>query len=342
MALKERLNTDVSLRPILAQFVPLQLDTDKPEFQTWARQFPPKGNGIPMIFIVRADGEVLHNESGAPAGPALPQLLSEMRKKAGSAITEKQAEQLAAAAEAASKALAAGDTAAAVSAIGKNAGLVSYAEAAVALNKVVEQLTETAKATIAKADEQLSNEGQDLDGALALLEVERVFKSLPDVVKQAREVKTKHSKQKRSLFTQAGFFDKARDYEAQKQADKAVRQYKTTLDKYPNSKIAQYAQARIDELGAKGADLAATSKPAGAKPQASEVGKPPAIDPAVKPAGGASSAEGAKTALSFLKLARTFATSRPDKAKEYAQKAISAAPNSAEAREARDLLKILQ
>ena len=87
----KRFREDLQLAPIVAQFVPLKLDTRTPEWQTWARQHPHDGNAIPIVYVVRADGETLYAKTGAPQGDDLPRLLLAQLGVAGKAITPAQA-----------------------------------------------------------------------------------------------------------------------------------------------------------------------------------------------------------------------------------------------------------
>lgn len=79
----QRLTTEPALQPLLAQFVPLELKVDDPEFALWRSRYKPTGNGIPMIFIVAADGREIYNRSGAPAGDGLPGLLTTAIQQTG-------------------------------------------------------------------------------------------------------------------------------------------------------------------------------------------------------------------------------------------------------------------
>lgn len=59
----------------MSQFVALEVNKENAEYRQWARMFPPKGEGIPMIYIVSAQGQEFVNQSGAPVGEALNELL---------------------------------------------------------------------------------------------------------------------------------------------------------------------------------------------------------------------------------------------------------------------------
>lgn len=58
-----------------SRYIPLEVKAGTPEFQQWAKLFPPTGNGVPMIWIVTAQGKELYNKSGAPAGDGVARLL---------------------------------------------------------------------------------------------------------------------------------------------------------------------------------------------------------------------------------------------------------------------------
>ncbi len=87
----KRFREDLQLAPIVAQFVPLKWDTRTPEWQAWARQHPHDGNAIPIVYVVRADGETLYAKTGAPQGDDLPRLLVAQLGLAGKSITPAQA-----------------------------------------------------------------------------------------------------------------------------------------------------------------------------------------------------------------------------------------------------------
>jgi hypothetical protein len=55
VALLNRLNSDSSLAPLVAQFVPLKISTEREEWQQWARRYQAEGAAIPKIYIVGAD-----------------------------------------------------------------------------------------------------------------------------------------------------------------------------------------------------------------------------------------------------------------------------------------------
>jgi hypothetical protein len=249
VALKDRLQSDQSLQPLLAQFVPLEIDVTTSVWQTWAQKFPPEANAIPIIYVIRADGEVLYSKSGAPQGDALPQLLGGLRGQAGEALTAKQAEKLAQALAAAKAALEAGDVGKAVALMAPSAKIESYAQPAIEARALVDKLTEEAKAAVEEAAGQLDSEDDALVGAVALARLARVYKKLPAILKQVVTVKKEHNDPAlKPLFTQAGLIDKAVAYVEQGQKEKAIRAFQAVATKYPDTPAATLALARVDEL----------------------------------------------------------------------------------------------
>jgi hypothetical protein len=55
-ALLQRLSTDTTIAPLVTQFVPLKVDTDGDGWGEWATKYRHEGNGIPILFVIRADG----------------------------------------------------------------------------------------------------------------------------------------------------------------------------------------------------------------------------------------------------------------------------------------------
>ena len=78
------METDKSLAVFAGQFVPLKLTTDGgADFGKWRRKYPVKGAGIPIVYVVRADGKLLYGQVGAPAGASLQQVLYTALRQSG-------------------------------------------------------------------------------------------------------------------------------------------------------------------------------------------------------------------------------------------------------------------
>ena len=67
----------------MAQYVPLKVETEGEDWQTWSKKYRATGNEIPLVFVIRADGEQLYGQSGAITGEALPEFMKRYLKEAG-------------------------------------------------------------------------------------------------------------------------------------------------------------------------------------------------------------------------------------------------------------------
>ncbi len=75
----------------MAQFVPIKLDVASDDYRTWNREHPSEGNGIPKVYIVRADGETLYAKPGGLSVEQLGQLLSTALVDGGRVLSAKEA-----------------------------------------------------------------------------------------------------------------------------------------------------------------------------------------------------------------------------------------------------------
>ena len=315
--MQERLTTDLSLQPLLTQFVSIHIDTTREEWQKWEQRFPSKSEGIPIVYVVRADGESLYAKSGSLPGPALPQVLNETLSKAGKQFGDQQLKKISDGVAKATKAYEQGNVADAVLAVARFAGSGSYAEAAVAADALVEKLGDEAKQRIEQADKKLQQESTALAGAIELVAVGRLYKKLSGITKAVKETSAKYTATSRERFAQATLIDQAKAYEEQRQPAKAAAVYGQVIEKYAGSEAAELAQQQVDAIG-------------------------PAATSAAKREGGAQpGSDSLKKAASLLKMAQVFAKGKPNKARQYAEQIIELAPDSQQAEEARALIKSL-
>lgn len=255
MALLERLNTDRSIAPLVAQFVPLKIETDGDHWQTWARKYSHEGSSIPIIFVVRADGEKMYGKSGS-MGAGLPQFLSAQLRSAGRILSAAQLAQVQTAVDEAKKSLEAGDTLAAVKRLdglkklSPTGKLGSYAAAAIAAEQLMAQLTEEGKAALAAAKEQLTGNDK-FAGTLGILSANRIYGTLPALKKDLgaaeRSLRTHASAE---VLSQAEALDKALALVPTKNGKKAAAEALAKVAaRFPDTPAAELAQAKIAELG---------------------------------------------------------------------------------------------
>ena len=76
----KRLTTESSLKPLVAQFVPIKIDVASDDYKIWRRDHKPEKGAIPQMYIIRADGEELYNKVGGLPADQLQQVLSSALK----------------------------------------------------------------------------------------------------------------------------------------------------------------------------------------------------------------------------------------------------------------------
>lgn len=332
----DRLNSDRSIRPYVVQFVPLKVETQGEVWSRWVSKYPFQGSSIPIIYIIRADGEMLYGQSGALDGDSLTQLMVGVMPKAGRVFNDKEYALLKQSVDAARAAVAdkqfdeAVKQLSSLAKLGTLGELGSYAKLAREADEMATELTARGKEQLAAAQGKLADKEAAFDGALLLAETVRVFgRWTPlkdDLTAVARDVKKDEALAE--LFAQAQDYDRAMVYCAMPTGrSRAESTLRMVVQRYPDSPVAQRAQKKLEELGASpeptSPGAAATAS------RSSAVGAPPAK-------------EDLKKAASYLRMARVFAENSPEKAIEYAQKAIDVAPGSSEADEARTLLESLR
>ena len=255
MALMERLNTDRSLAPLVAQFVPLKIETDGDQWGPWARKYSHEGNGIPIIFVVRADGEKLYGKSGS-LGDELPRFLAAHLANAGKMFTPAQLAQIQSAVDDAQQAVKEQDPFTAVKRLdslkklGTTGKLGSYAAAAASADQLVAQLTADGKAALASAQEQLSGDDK-FAGALGILSANRIYGALPELKKELATAERELRKDGalKEIVAQAEAVDKAAALASTKSGKKAAAEALAKVAaKYPGTPAADTAQKKIAEL----------------------------------------------------------------------------------------------
>lgn len=147
----------------MAQVVPIKIDTSSSDWQEWAQQHKAEGNGIPIVYVVRADGETLYAKSGTLTNEQLIQLMAAARNDAGMVLNEKDAQTLVEVTRRFTDFKDAGDLKSAIKTLRKakrylnKAGLVnSYAQVALSLNQEIRGLNENAIKSINRVSQSLT------------------------------------------------------------------------------------------------------------------------------------------------------------------------------------------
>lgn len=332
MALKERLKTERALQPILAQFVPLILESGSVESAEWRRQFTDNSMFIPIMHVVRADGQQLFGDV-APQGDQLQPFLIQHLKQSGTPMPAAQLEQMKRALALAQEAEQAGNVPGAIDQLARFSGSGSFAEPAVQLEEMVTRLSEQARSDVREAEKKArsSDEQQAIEGAVLLTELARTYGRLPELGKELSLTLAdlKRDRATREVMSQAALIDAGKQAQEKSQARQAAEKYQTVIARYPGTPAAALAQSRISELEASVGQAVVSTVAMATSTEA----QPAAPD--------ASSPTDEKKAASYLRMARVFAASNKAKAREYLQKLLDEQPESTLVGEARTLMQQL-
>ena len=180
--IKEELTSRTPAAKLAENFVVLLMDTDlTPSWPLWERRFEMEGGGVPKVWAVRADGEVLYAKPGKPRD--MVDFLERRLKVSGKAYAGAELAKLQRDLRGL-KRLARRDRAAYVRLVTDYAATESYAAPAVRIAAAAGGLASDAEQELAAAAETLADPEADaddrLDAAAALLELAAVFEPLPE------------------------------------------------------------------------------------------------------------------------------------------------------------------
>jgi tetratricopeptide (TPR) repeat protein len=312
-----RLLASLDREPLAAQFVPVKIETGSNEqWRAWSRKYKHEGDAIPIVYVVRADGEQLYGHSGMP--PALPAFLALHLRNAGRMLSPADLAELAEDAAAAQKLAEDGEIDEACALVSRKADSGSFAEAALAIDKLAAELSEQGQQALSAAEQKLEKPETAFDGALEFARVDRVYGDLEPVEQALRSLRAKYRKERviRDLLDQAEWIEKAQAFEADEDFKRALATYRIAQSRFPETRAAELAIERIKKLEADGVVADSPAQPEGSDPAHDE-----------------------ERAAAQLRLARIILKRSPEKADEYLQKVIDLAPESAAAAEARKLMK---
>lgn len=329
--------------------MPLKVDTDGPAWPQWSMKYHHEGQAIPIIWIIRGDGTQLYGKSGSLGGELGPFMLQYL-SQAGRILSEGQLAQLSDTAENVKKAITANDMSSAihklatVQKIGTPGKIGSYAEPARQVDELALKLTEQGKAELDKVKKMLAAPDTAFEGGIRLLNLKKSYLTLPtlkvEILSALREAAAnpaaKDAVEQANLWQHAESYAKSREHAA---SAAALRQI---VMRWPDSAVARRANEALQKLGSSATDPATQSAAAEKTPALAGGSPAEAQAGSEKPAAGGGSVVAHKKAVSALRMAKFFAKSHPEKARQYAQAVIDTSPDSDEAQEARELLDQLK
>jgi hypothetical protein len=254
--LLHRLQTDQSLARYAGWFVPLKIETKGEEWSKWCSKYKHEGSSIPIVFVVRADGQQLFGKSGSLPEAQLHQMIMYVLRQAGTVYSDQQLGLITTSLGRSKQAVESDDLQGAVRELGKISqlgtlgSLGSYAEIAQEADSFAQELIERGRSALAAAKEKLSQEETRLDGALGLMEVRRVYLPLTPLKEEILAVfnETRTKEDLRDTMKQAEQLDLARDLLSKPAGSRrALTALRRVVEQYPGTPAASLATAWLRE-----------------------------------------------------------------------------------------------
>ncbi len=263
MALLDRLENDRSLARFAGQFVPLKVVTDNnPDWGKWSRMYSVEGNGIPRLYVVRADGEMLYGAVGSLPGDQLPKMMLAALQQSGRSFNDIEATLVDNATNSAKTLLEEGDTLAAslalseITSLGSPDDLGSYAKPAIAAGELYEQLVSAIEQQVDASQARLSAglEASDaLKELIGICEAEASYELFPKLKGRSGSVTRDLKKQAEytELLAQADSLVKARLFAKSsnpKFRSRAAGAYTTVIRRFPGTAVDELARKELELL----------------------------------------------------------------------------------------------
>ena len=216
--LEKRLVSDRNLAPLVAQFVPLKVDVSSPDWRTLSSQYPVAGNTIPVVYVLRADGQQIFGARKALSGDELPRMLRAARGQAGGILNPQQQSVVGSAVRAASVAFSQDQVAETVKALlpvaklGPLGQIRCYAKSVVEANALATKLVARGKLELAQIEKSLAKQQDPCPPLLALVTAERAYRPLNVLNREIGSALRDASREPelKPVLAQARAIDKAR------------------------------------------------------------------------------------------------------------------------------------
>lgn len=264
--MKQRLNADRQLQPLLARFVPHTVQmTKQAEMQELANKFRLQQLAAPMLVIASADGKLLDVALGVPEGDALPKFIAAGLaksqdakqigndktsddktdgKKPGSKTDDNPTENnVAADARRARQLVQQKKHPEAIALV-----LPHLDSNNRTIRAVVSSLNSSAGRMLNNALRRLKKQGSEqFKGALEIVRLRRIYGELPQL---SERLDAAHEKLQATdgLLEQVVAVDRGRAAEEAGNQPEAITAYRQVVEQYPDSLAAKACQSRLKQL----------------------------------------------------------------------------------------------
>lgn len=245
-----RFKSQLGSQPLVAQFVVLELTMNGDgwqEWKAWQDMTDTNGKSSPQVFVVRADGHVLHN---GPVPGDLAGFLRGQLDQGGQPLSADQAAKLDKTVAAARELATAGDRLGAMRSLAPALAVRSFAAPARAAHEYGETLATEIRTSIEEAAGRVADSPEGVEAAVALVDANRsLMKLLPEAAKAAAVtlVSLKKKPELRAVLQQAEQLQQA-DAVARQSAEKGGDKYRRLVEQHPGTAAATVAEARLAKL----------------------------------------------------------------------------------------------
>jgi hypothetical protein len=248
--LKQVLATDRGVQQELQAFVMLEMEYSGAEFSGFRGQFPLEVPGVPMMYIVRADGTLMYGRFGAMSGSELTSVLGSQRVRAGRALTDQQCAVVEARYHRAVQLLQDGDVYQALRLLEPITRISSHATSVRQSRELHERVVVALDRWLTQLDSQLAQQQLAHKAAYQVAHMYVHTQSAPAVRKRAGEMLVKYERREgtRVAIRQGKELVRARLQEQHQQLVEAAETYARIVSLDQTSPTAIHAARKLEAL----------------------------------------------------------------------------------------------
>lgn len=229
------------------------------DWNKWNQRYPHKLRAIPMIFVLRSDGELLYSDSGSLTGQSLPTMLTTVLRRSGKQFNESQSQLLSKQVAVAEEALELEDWVSIASALAPVSQFWlpekhgSYAEQCLKADEIFKRAADAAVREVHSSCDAAKSSANPFDLVLKIVETRAAFESFVETRKAIDPVflEIKKDDKLQPLIKPCELLVTARrsaSAENPRTRRRAESGYSAVIRKYPDSPAERLARAELREL----------------------------------------------------------------------------------------------
>lgn len=240
-----------ALQPLVSQILVAKIDVTSREWPVVREAFRFEERGIPAVFFVRADGELLYSNSGKPND--MERFLRSHLDKSGKQLDDKTLKAITRDARLLEQALKRRDYAKAAALVKEHGGSGSYAAPALAFDRADEHVVEQTQAAITDTLAKLEKSTQQIAAAFDLLEMPKTLEGFAQARQLAEDaLSTAQSAESTSqLLNEVASMQPAREAENAKDLKLAAEVYAQVASKARLDNVRSYAATKARVLASR-------------------------------------------------------------------------------------------